>query len=216
MSRRRVELLVLAFGVLFAGAVVYSLRARLRPAGSSSNRATSGLAANSTDGQATTVLSGFDYTETVRGKPVFRIRSERTVGFGPAAGLAPDRYALEKVALTLFTEGGAPVEVHADAADYDMRTKAAVLKGNVRWSDEKGALGETDTVTFQPEKRMLEAPKKIHLAHGSFDAQALSGRYDVLVRPSAVEDRPGRQAPRVGAGVGQRSGSDQGLRLRRG
>jgi hypothetical protein len=48
-----------------------------------------------------TVSKGFDYTETVGGKPIFRIQSERTVGFGAAAGLVPNVYALEQVALTL-------------------------------------------------------------------------------------------------------------------
>ena len=200
MSRRRVEYLVLAFGVLFAAAVTLSLRARLRPSGSREKSAASSLPAASSQGQATTVLSGFDYTETVRGEPVFRLRSERTVGFGPAAGLAPDRYALEKVALTLFTKGGAPLDVHAETADYDTRTKAAVLKGNVRWSDEKGALGETETVAFHPETRILEAPGKIHLTEGSLDAEARSGRYDVSKRETHLD------GPVRGSGSGEDAG----------
>ena len=199
MTRRRVELLVLAFGVLFAAAVALSLRAGFRPSRSSGRRA-SDLPGARDGGQATTVLSGFDYTETVRGKPVFRIRSERTVGFGPGAGLAPDRYALERVALTLFTEGGAPLDVHADAADYDTRTKAAVLTGNVRWSDENGALGETETVAFHPEKRLLEAPKTVHFTRGSFDAEARSGRYDVAKRETLLD------GPVRGSGTGEDTG----------
>jgi lipopolysaccharide export system protein LptA len=200
VTRRRVELLVLAFGVLFAGAVALSLRARMRSSRSLARRAAPGLPAASIPGQATTVLSGFDYTETVRGKAVFRIRSESTVGFGPAAGLAPDRYALQKVALTLFTEGGAPLDVYADTADYDTRTKAAVLKGNVRWSDEKGALGETETVAFHPENRILEAPKTIHLTQGAFDAEARSGRYDVGKRETQLD------GPVRGSGSGEDTG----------
>ena len=69
-----------------------------------------------------TVSKGFDYTETVNGKPLFRIQSERTVGFGPAAGLVPNAYALEQVSLTLYPEQGQPVTVHAEKAQYDRRT----------------------------------------------------------------------------------------------
>lgn len=199
MTRRRIELFILAFGVLFAAGVAFSLRSGFRRPQPAARRAVEVPGASGED-RATTVLSGFDYTETVRGKPAFRIRSERTVGFGSAAGLAPDRYALEKVALTLFTEGGAPLDVHAETANYDTRTKAAVLKGNVRWADEKGALGETETVVFHPEKSLLEAPKAVHFTHGSFDAEASSGRYDVDKRETQLD------GPVRGTGTGDDTG----------
>src|SRR5262249_50843864 len=149
VSRRRVELVVLAFGAVFAAAVALSLKAGYRPHRADPKKLD--VPAPAGGGQATAVLSGFDYTETVKSQPVFRLPPQRTAGFGPGPGLAPDRYALEKVALTLFSEDHAPVEVQADTADYESRTKAAVLRGNVRWTDDKGALGETETVVNQPE-----------------------------------------------------------------
>lgn len=200
MSRRRVELAVVAFGVVFSAAVAFSLRKGLHAPASSAPGQAPELPAASEGSQPTTVLSGFDYTETVRGKPTFRIRSERTVGFGPAAGLAPNRYALEKVSLTLYPEDGAPLAVLADRADYDTRTKAAVLNGNVRWSDEKGAMGETDTVSFHPETRRLEASKAIHFSQGSFDVVARSGRYDVGRRETLLD------GPVRGSGSGEGAG----------
>lgn len=201
MSRRRVEIAVLAFGVVFAAVVALSLKRGLRPGVSSAGKKAPELPASSSEGgRPTTVLSGFDYTETVRGKPVFRIQSERTIGFGPAAGLAPDRYALEKVQLRLYPESGEPIDVLADRANYDRRTKAAVLAGNVRWSDEKGALGETETVTFHPEKRLLEAPNKVHFSQGSFDVTAASGRHDVGLRETFLS------GPVRGSGTGEGAG----------
>lgn len=199
-SRRRVELIVLGFGAAFAAAVLYSLNSRLGPAGSPAHRAVPGVPPPSEAGQATTVLSGFDYTETVRGKPVFRIQSQRTVGFGPAAGLAPERYALEKVHLTVYPEQGAPVAVEAEQADYDAKSKAAVLKGNVRWSDDKGGLGETETVEYRPDSRLLVANKQVHFAQGSFEATAQSGSYDLGRREVQLA------GPVRGTGTGQDSG----------
>jgi LPS export ABC transporter protein LptC len=178
-ARRRIELAVLAFGAVFAAAVLLSLRAGVHSARSPARHAVPVVPSPSGAEQPTTVLSGFDYTETVRGKPVFRIRSERTVGFGAAAGLAPDRYALEAVHLTLYPEDGAPVTVQAEQADYDARSKAAVLRGNVRWSDDKGALGETQTVEYRPKSRLLVASEPVHFAQGSFEATARSGSYDL-------------------------------------
>ncbi|MGH9399183.1 MAG: LPS export ABC transporter periplasmic protein LptC [Thermoanaerobaculia bacterium] len=199
MSRRRIELAVLAFGAAFAAAVALSLLSGkgVRPSAAPPKRSAS---AASEGGQPTTILSGFDYTETVRGKPAFRIRAERAVGFGPAAGLAPERYALERVALTLHTENGAPLTVLADRADYDTRTKAALLRGNVRWSDEKGAIGETETVAYHPQTRLLEAPQKVHFSQGSFDVLASSGRYDVARRATLLS------GPVRGSATGQGTG----------
>jgi LPS export ABC transporter protein LptC len=199
-NRRRFELVVLAFGVAFAAAVLFSLKARLGAARAPAHRAVPGVPPPSEAGQPTTVLSGFDYTETVRGKPVFRIRSERTVGFGPAAGLAPERYALEKVHLTLYPEEGAPVAVEAETADYDAKTKAAVLKGNVRWSDDKGGMGETETVEYRPDSRLLVAREQVHFAQGSFEATARSGTYDLGRRETQLN------GPVRGSGTGQDSG----------
>ena len=201
MSRRRIEFAVLAFGAVFAAVVALSLKRGLRPEASPAQKGAAELPASSTEGgRPTTVLSGFDYTETVSGKPAFRIRAERTIGFGPAAGLAPDRYALEKVSLRLYPESGEPIDVLADRANYDTRTKAAVLTGNVRWKDEKGAMGETDSVTFRPEKRLLEAPSEVHFSQGSFDVVAASGRHDVGRRETVLSG-PIRGS-RSGEGVG--------------
>lgn len=141
-----------------------------------------------------------DFSETLRGKPLFRIRSEKTVGFGPAAGLLPDSYALEKVALTVYTEQGSPVTVQANRAQYDSRTKAAQLSGNVFWTDEEGSLGETERVEFDPNARVLTIPGRIHFTRGTFDLRAASGRYDVASRVLRMA------GPIEGSGKGEGNG----------
>lgn len=198
-GRRRLEIAVLAFGALFLAVVIYSFRPGRRPVAGPPTGALPRPPAGEA-GQPMTVSKGFDYTETVGGKPLFRIQSERTVGFGPAAGLVPDTYALEQVSLTLYPEQGSPVTVHAEKAQYDQRTNEAKLSGNVRWSDERGGLGETASVEFHPSQRRLVAPSSVHFARGTFNVEARSGRYDVSRHELALE------GPVHGSGTGEGSG----------
>ncbi len=201
MSRRRTEWIVVLFAALFAALLVFSFRPGRRPSSARGGRESLPKApAGSEAGEATTVLKGFDYKENVGGKPLFHIQSERTVGFGPAAGLMPNLYALEKVTLTVYPETGEPVTVHADRATYDHRTNEAHLSGNVRWIDGRGALGETEKIDFQPSARRLIAPAKIRLTRGTFSLEATSGEYDVAKR----EARLG--GPVRGTGSGEETG----------
>ena len=201
MSRRRGwEILVLLFGAVFLSLVVYSFRPGRRPASGRAGDTVPQPPSAQEGGQPMTVSKGFDYTETVGGKPIFRIQSERTVGFGPAAGLIPNVYALESVALTLYPDRGAPVTVRAEKAQYDHRTNEAVLSGNVRWTDEKGAIGETAKLEFHPSAHELTAPGAIHFARGTFNITARSARYDVPKHELTLA------GPVSGSGTGEGSG----------
>ena len=202
-GRRRLEIVVLAFGAVFLAFLVYSFRPGRRPASGSAAGTVPRPPAAGEDGLPMTVSKGFDYTETVGGKPLFRIQSERTVGFGAAAGQVPNAYALEGVSLTLYPEQGAPVTVHADKAQYDHRSNDAILSGNVRWTDEKGALGETTRIEFHPSGkggRELLAPSPVHFSRGTFQVEGKSARYDVARRELALE------GPIRGSGTGEGSG----------
>jgi lipopolysaccharide export system protein LptA len=198
---KRLEVGILVFGAAFLLLLVVFFRPGQRPSPRQRPRAIGNVPADADAGQPTTVLSGFDYTESVGEKPLFRIRSERTVGFGAGAGLPPNWYALEKVALTIYPESGPPVNVQADRARYDDRTKAAVLSGNVRWVEpQDGALGETDKLEFDPSNRVLRAPTALHFTRGTFDVRAASGAYDVRRRTLTLA------GPIQGSGTGQGSG----------
>jgi lipopolysaccharide export system protein LptA len=198
---KRLEVGILVFGAAFLLLLAVFFRPGQRPTARQQPRAIGNVPADADAGQPTTVLSGFDYTESVGEKPIFRIRSERTVGFGAGAGLPPNWYALQKVALTIYPEAGAPVTVQADRARYDDRTKAAVLSGNVRWAEpQDGALGETDRLEFDPSNRVLRAPNALHFTRGTFDVRAASGAYDVRRRTLTLA------GPIQGSGTGQGSG----------
>jgi lipopolysaccharide transport protein LptA len=197
----RLEIAILFFGVAFLALVAAFFRPGHRVRHERPSAVENVPAGRDAGEAATTLLSGFDYTESVGEKPLFRIRSDRTVGYGAGAGLPPNRYALEKVALTVYPEDGAPVTVNAERAQYDDRTKAAVLSGNVRWVDgEQGGLGETDRIEFEPSKRVMTAPAPLHFTRGSFDVRASSGAYDVRRRVLTLA------GPIQGSGTGQGSG----------
>ena len=177
---RRLELAVLASAALFILVLALSFRSGRRPAsGDGSDR---DLPPAPEAGQATTLLEGFDFTESVKGKPLMRIRADRTIGYGPAAGLAPNLYSGEKVELTVYPDDGAPVTVHSDKADYDERSRESRLSGNVRWTDKDGALAETAAIVFRPKTRSLEAPERVHFTQGPTSLTAPSARYDVAER----------------------------------
>ena len=201
MKLSRVEIAILLFGVAFLAVVAAFFRPGHRVRNDRPSAAENVPAGRDAGEAATTLLSGFDYTESVGEKPLFRIRSDRTVGYGTGAGLPPNRYALEKVSLTVYPEDGAPVTVNADRAQYDDRTKAAVLSGNVRWVDaEEGGLGETASIEFEPSKRLITAPASLHFTRGTFDVRAPSGSYDVRRRVLTLA------GPIQGSGTGQGSG----------
>ena len=204
MKRKRAEIAILAFGAAFVVLLAVFFRSGSRVASSARSGSTPapGVPGESPEsGQATTLLSGFDYTESIGDKPLFRIRSDRTVGFGAGAGLPPNLYALERVSLTVYPDDGPPVTVQSDKARYDDRTKAAVLSGNVRWVEPRdGALGETETIEFEPTKRVLRAPAPLHFTRGTFDVTASSGTYDLTTRVLSLD------GPIRGTGTGQGSG----------
>jgi lipopolysaccharide export system protein LptA len=201
MKLKRLEIGILVFGAAFLVLIAVFFRPGQRPASPQKPRGIGNVPAAAGAGQPTTVLSGFDYTESVGKKPLFRIRSERTIGFGSGAGLPPNWYALEKVSLTIYPEEGTPVTVQADRAQYDDRTKAAVLSGNVRWVEtQDGALGETEKLEFDPSNRRLRAPTALHFTRGTFDVRAASGEYDVRRRTLSLA------GPIHGSGTGQGSG----------
>ncbi len=209
MSLRRSELVVLAGGLTFVLLLVWSFRAARRPATGRLLREPPAATSDST-GEATTLLDGFDFTETVGGKPLLRIKAARTVGYGPGAGLAPDLYAGENVTLTVYPDDGAPVTVNAERGDYDERTRESKLQGNVRWSDAEGSLAETDEVRFHPSAHVLEAPHPVHFTQGSIDLVAPSARYD-------LRDRGVRLAgPISGSASGEDAGGLSKLTAREG
>ena len=207
-SRRKLELAVVALAAIFLAVLGISFRPGRRPEAGRPGAAIP--PAPEASGEATTLLEGFDFTESVGGKPLMRIKADRTIGYGPAAGLAPNLYAGEKVELTVYPDDGPPVTVHSDRADYDERTRESRLSGNVRWNDREGQLATTDQIVFKPNVRRLEAPGRVVLTQGTSRFTAPSASYDLA-------DRIVRFAgPVEGTATGERDGALSKLTARQG
>lgn len=200
MKARRLELAVLAAAAVFLVVLGVSFRPGRRPATGAAKGRPPGAPGVDAAGEPTTLLDGFDFTETIRGKPLLRIQAARTIGYGPGAGLPPNLYTGEKVTLTVYPDDGAPVTVFSDRANYDERSRESKLTGNVRWTDADGALAETDEARFHPAARLLEAPGKVHFTQGSMDITAPSAKYDLKERVVHFA------GPIQGTGTGEESG----------
>jgi lipopolysaccharide export system protein LptA len=207
----RVEIAVLAAGAIFLIVLGLSFRPGRRPVtGPPEGKLPDEPAARAAGGMATTLLDGFDFTESEGDRPLMRIQADRTVGYGPGAGLAPSWYGGEKVTLTLYPEDGPPVTVYSDRAEYDEHSRESRLTGNVRWTDAEGSLVETDRVDFHPRRSLLEAPRPVHFSRGSIDITAPSAAYD-------LHDRTLRfSGPVEATGNGRDSGGLSELTARQG
>jgi lipopolysaccharide transport protein LptA/LPS export ABC transporter protein LptC len=152
-------------------------------------------------GKPTTLLTVFDYTESASGRPRFRIHADRTVGFAQGAGLPSTWYGLEKVALTLYSQKDPPVTVIADRADYDPRTNAANLSGNVLLSEPGGTTVRTSRMSFDPAGNTVKIPEPIAFSRAGMSGRAVSGLYDLSTRsmsfagPVTVRGTPGPGSP---------------------
>ncbi|HTO86460.1 MAG TPA: hypothetical protein VMR54_02910 [Thermoanaerobaculia bacterium] len=219
MRRRVLEIALLLFGTAFLAVVVFSFRSGSRTAERASRAPQVPPARDA--GPATSLSSGFDFTESVRGRPLFHIKAEKTAGFGAAAlvGASAELYAGENVTLTLYPEDGEPVTVRAERAEYDARTRGATLEGNVRWSDAKGALAETGKAVFLSAQRALDLPGRVHFSRGDYDLTARSGRYDVAGRTLVLggpvqgsgSSSPPNRAPSTLAADGASYRKDEGI-----
>jgi len=137
-------------------------------------------------GKPTTLLSGFDYSESAAGKTRFSVHADRTVGFAQGAGLPSTWYRLEKVALTLTSTSGEPLVVRSDAADYDPRTKAMHLTGNVVARDPRGTEVRSAVVLFDPAASRLVLPGEVTFRRGAVSGRAASAVYQTVTRVLAL------------------------------
>jgi len=172
----RVQWALLAAGAALALLLVATFRRVPRPPREAAP-APDSPAAPSGAGQPTTLLSGFDYSETTAGKTRFSVHADRTVGFAAGAGFPSTWYGLERVVLTIHSPRGEPLTVRSDAADYDPRTRAMHLKGNVVGTDPQGTVVRAGLVRFDPAREALEIPGTVDFSRGAMSGRAASGTY---------------------------------------
>ena len=200
MKATRAQWGILAAAAALAFALVLSFR-RIPQASRQPAPAAGTVAGPEGAGHPTTVLSGFDYAQTSAGKPKFQVHAERTVGFAQGAGLPSTWYGLETVSLTLFSEEGEPFRVRSDRADYDPRTKAMHLKGNVVMTEKSGLELKTASVDYDPAADVLHVPGPVEMSRAGMRGHASSAQYDGRTKELALAGPVTAEGTAGGAGA---------------
>lgn len=177
MRREVARKAIVVAAVALAAAIIFTFHRVPRPRHEPPSTGIK-LSAPKNAGEPTAVLSNFDFAESSAGREKFRIHAERTVGFAPAAGLANTWYGLQSVTLTLDQEGKSPLRVTSRRADYDPRSKAMHMSGDVRLADNSGTTAATSRVNFDPANNVLLFPDAVTFTRGGLAGSAKSGRYD--------------------------------------
>jgi lipopolysaccharide transport protein LptA len=177
----RLQGTLLALAAVLGVALAATFRRVPRPPRESSPPAASAKGPEGS-GKPTTLLSGFDYSESAGGRTRFTVHADRTVGFAQGAGLPSTWYRLEKVVLTLVSDRGDPLVVRSDAAEYDPRTRAMNLTGNVVARDPQGTEVRSALVRFDPAGNRLVMPGEVSFERGAVAGRAASSVYQTITR----------------------------------
>lgn len=181
MRLSRLQGTLLALAAVLGAVLAVTFRRVPRPSRESSPPA---AAANGPEGtgKPTTLLSGFDYSESQGGRTRFTVHADRTVGFAQGAGQPSTWYRLEKVVLSLLSDRGDPLVVRSDAAEYDPRTRAMHLTGNVVARDPQGTEVRSALVRFDPAGNRLVMPAEVSFRRGAVAGRAASAVYETVRR----------------------------------
>ena len=107
------------------------------------------------------VSTGFDYTISVGGRNLMRIRADRVVS------RAGREVHLEQIGpIELYRSDGETVFVRADRGTIDIETGSAGLIGNVEMQGADGTAFKTQKLELPPEGRLVRSEGKVHLSKG--------------------------------------------------
>lgn len=163
---RRLLLVVVVGGALALVAVYLVGRSR-RPA--PPPRAAGGSGATP-GGEITLIGQGFEYTQTDKGRKVFRLRGDSLkVRQG-------NQVLLDGVGLTLYNEAGAPYEVASREATYDQQEQSALLTGEVVLKGPGGIEVATEGLRLGAGGKAVDSTGAVAFRYG----QAYAGRADSL------------------------------------
>jgi lipopolysaccharide export system protein LptA len=122
-------------------------------------------------GETVGVYEGFEVSERVAGKLIFRINSIRSLG------LSSGWQEIEGVRLQLFNEGESTAVVNCEAASFNIKTRDARLRGGVHVEFPSGGFLRTDRGRFDAAGRQFVSDTSIVFAGASAYGQADSAIY---------------------------------------
>lgn len=104
---------------------------------------------------------GFDHTVSIGDRPIFRIQAARTSTTGQ--GETP---RLQQVTLTYYRQGGSEYTITSSHGQYDMKTQAARLEGQVMVHAPNGLTLRTQGLQLSPHADWLVSSTSVQLSMG--------------------------------------------------
>ncbi|MEE8137716.1 MAG: LptA/OstA family protein [Thermoanaerobaculia bacterium] len=150
------------------------------------------------DSEQTLVLSGmgFDYEITEGGRKIFHIKAERVVS------QREDEYTLEGVEVTLVRQDGTEYRVQGRSANYDMKTQAASMRGDVVFRGPREVELKSDGLELRRGGKLLVSTAPVEFVFlGRFGGRAERMRINTdsdtfhLAGKVEVETLPGDASP---------------------
>lgn len=162
---RRLLLAAMVLGAL--GLVATFFVGRSRQVGSERRAGTAGGAPS---GDITVIGQGFEYTQTDKGRKVFRLRGD---SLRIRSG---NQVLLDGVGLTLYDEAGIGYDVVARQATYDQNSHDAELEGGVRLTGPRGMELATEELLLHGGGKVADSGGAVAFRY----ADAYAGRADRL------------------------------------
>jgi len=104
---------------------------------------------------------GFDHTVSIGDRPIFRIQAARTSTTGQ--GETP---RLQQVTLTYYRQGGSEYTITSSFGQYDLKTQAARLEGQVMVHAPNGLTLRTQGLQLSPHADWLVSSTSVQLSMG--------------------------------------------------
>ena len=132
-------------------------------------------------GETTAASQGFEFTQVVEGKPVFRIRG------GQFRADRDQRIHLETVGLTLFRPDG-EVGVESRKAEYDEGQRTAHLEGDVKLTGPRGLTLSTNALDLGNQGQSLVSRDAVRFSwNNAVEGEALGLRFDLTAGTFVLE-----------------------------
>jgi hypothetical protein len=135
-------------------------------------------------GEAVSVYSGFEYTESVAGKILFALSSARTLG------LASGWHQIEGVHLQFYNKGIGGAVLTCDSASFNKETRDAKLSGAIHFEFPDGGFVTTERGVFDASSRVFSTETDVVFSGGGAIGRARKAVYlltdDVLTLEDVV------------------------------
>jgi len=133
-------------------------------------------------GEAVSVYSGFEYTESVAGKILFALSSARTLG------LASGWHQIEGVRMQFYSKGIGGAVLTCDSASFNKETRDAKLSGAIHFEFPDGGFITAERGVFDASTRLFTTQSDVVFSGGGAIGRAGRAVYNLTDDVLTLED----------------------------